>query len=594
MKKLIKQVACLMVAAALFLTATGCGDSQEPVNSDEILDIEYFDDGTSNGADSNGADNSGSNLLDPDNANTPSNLLIDQSSKGAKVVNNCYETGYPIAKEKVTLNIMAVDYTPGVDYNSMPFTAFVEQKFNIKLKFSKITGFPSDKVTLAYTSGNMPDMFWGIGLVDSNVLYPFEKEGRVYNLDGELSKYTPNLNKMFEERKDAKYLVTRDDGHIYSFPFVREDDNDLWWQNLYINTTWLKKLGLSMPKTTNDLRTVLRAFKNNDPNGNGKHDEIPMVFYEDVPYGWYGIFGLGTANYFTKDNNGNVSYVPTNSKYRTALSFLADLYKEGLLYNKDIASLSAVKIKSMIEGTNNVIGIVPAESYDQIMEPETFLRDYAVMSLVDGTGNGTNTWAYRDVEALWPNWGQITKACKYPEIAARLVDYFYSAEGCAVAQYGPYGTKLYWSYDENGKPKLNNNGTKNENLSPWHAIPRYYSKDVLMENFFINEPVDQNSTKQRADEVESAQMKAAYQNVKMNFIYNYRYTPEEIETLNTKVASTTNLHATHAQWRFDFIYGKKNIATEWDAYISAMDSQGAAIYEKIEQDADRRLMAAIK
>ncbi len=596
MNKPVKRIACMLTAFLILMASAGCASEQGSTSTeDEILGIDYLDSSALSGSGdeaSTGNNSSKKTVGGVESDNAPSGLDINQSSKGAKVVNNCYETGYPIAKEKVTLNVMAVDYSDGVDYNGMPFTAFVEQRFNVKLKFTMLNNRDTvEKVTLAYTSGNMPDMFWGIGLVDNSTLFPYEKEGRAYALDGELSKYTPNLNAMLAKRKDAKYLITRDDGHIYTFPYVREDGG-LWWEKLYINTTWLKKLGLSMPKTTNELKTVLRAFKNGDPNGNGKQDEIPMAFYEEVPRGWYGIWGISTADFRTKDSQGNVTFVPTDPRYRTALSFLADLYQEKLLYNKDIRALSAAKIKSMIESKNNTIGITQAETYSQIMSADTFLNHYAVMSLIDGTGNGTNTWSYRDVEALWPNWGQITKACKYPEIAARVLDYFYCTEGAAVATYGPYGKNTYWNYDANGKPVYNNNGTKFQELSPCHAIPRYYNESVLAENFFTNKAVEKDATVQRANEVEAAQIQTVFKNLKTNYVYNYRYTTDETNMLNTKVAS--NLFALHSGWRFDFIYGTKNIATEWDGYVNALNSQGAAIFEQVNQAADKRMMTAIK
>ena len=46
----------------------------------------------------------------------------------------------------------------------------------------------------------------------------------------------------------------------------------------WINKAWLDELGLEMPETTEDLKTVLKAFKENDLNKNGKNDEIPLSF----------------------------------------------------------------------------------------------------------------------------------------------------------------------------------------------------------------------------------------------------------------------------------------------------------------------------
>lgn len=595
MNKLIKSSVCMLIVFSMLISVVGCKKKPAASSSEETLGIEYFDDNTSGGSsegDSN-ADSSGSTSAGyTDNASTPGGLQINQSSKGAKVVNNCYETGYPIAKEKVTLNVMAVDYSDGTDYNTMPFTSFIEKKFNVKLKFSTIASTQvADKVTLAYTSGNMPDMFWGIGIIGNNVLYRYEKEGLAVALDGKLSKYTPNLNAMFENRKDVKYLTARDNGHIYTFPMVRENKT-MWWEKLYINKTWLNKLGLSMPKTTDQFKEVLRAFKNNDPNGNGKADEIPLAFSQDVPRSWYGIFGLGTANMFNKDNNGKITYVPTNPKYRTSISYLADLYQEKLMYSGDMRTLTTTKIKSIIESKTNTIGVTNAESYSDIMSAQTFINDYTILPPIDGTGNGTNTWSYRDVEAFWPNWGQITKTCKYPEIAARLLDYFYSTEGCAVALYGPYGDKLYWKYDSNGKPVINNNGLTYSKLTPSHAVPRYQNTAVLMENFFSNKAVKKDATEQKADEIQSALIKQLFSNLRVNYLYNYRLTEEEIEQQNNNVSK--NLYNNQVNYRFDFIYGRKNINNDWDSYVSDLNSQGVALMEKIYNDADARLQAAIK
>lgn len=591
MNKLIKSAACMLIVFSMLASVVGCGKQPDTILSDEVLDTEYFGDSDTSG-DSAGGDSAGGDASYDSNTSTPSGLQINQSSKGAKVVNNCYETGYPIAKDKVTLNVMAVDYADGADYNSMPFTSFVEAKFNVKLKFTTISSRQvADKVTLAYSSGNMPDMFWGIGIIGNNVLYRYEKEGMAVALDGDLSKYTPNLNAMFANRKDVKYLTTRDDGHIYTFPMVRESKS-LWWEKLYINKTWLTKLNLSMPKTTDQFKEVLRAFKNQDPNGNGKADEIPLAFSQDVPRGWYGVFGLGTADFMNKDNNGKITYVPTNTKYRDAISYLADLFQEKLMYTGDMRSLTTTKIKSIIDSKTNTIGVTNAESYSNIMSASTFINDYTILPPLDGTGNGTNTWSFRDVETFWPNWGQITKACKYPEIAARLLDYFYSTEGAVVALYGPYGDKLYWNYDSNGKPVINNNGTDYNKLTLGHAVPRYQSKAVYPEEFFSNKAVKKDATEQKADEIETALVMELFSNLRVNYVYNYRYTDAEIEEMNTKVAS--DLYTTSVNYRMDFIYGNKNINNDWDSYVSVMNQKGASVLEKIKGAADARLQANIK
>ena len=523
--------------------------------------------------------------------NVPKDSVINQQSSKSEVVNNCYKTGYPIAKNKVTLKVMAVDYSNGTDYNKMAFTKFIEKRFNVKLEFQMIDNASvNESVSLALASGNMPDMFWGTGLLNSTTVTRYGSEGRLIKLNNYFADYAPNITKMMNEHKDVKYLASEDDGNIYKIPFYREDDS-LWNESLYINKTWLKKLGLNMPKNTNELLNVLRQFRDNDPNGNGKKDEIPLVFVEDVPKGWYGMFGLSTFNHLSSaDSNGKITYVPTSTQYKNAISFASSLYSEKLLFNTEMRNVTAAKVKSMIEGSTPTVGIVNATTYSTIMSAKTFLNDYTIMPIVDGTGNGTATWSYMDTEQLWPNWGLITSACKYPEIAVRLVDYFYSTEGAAVAEYGPFGEKMYWKYDSNGKPVINNNGVDYTKLSPWHAIPRYRSKAML--NFFTNESTAKDENTQKANKTEAALKETIYGNLKINKTYNYKYTQAETDELNKAVSSSLN--TTVNDWRFQFIYGQKNINNEWSAYVDQLNQLGAATQTKTKQAAADRMQAWIK
>lgn len=50
------------------------------------------------------------------------------------------------------------------------------------------------------------------------------------------------------------------------------------YNNTFINKKWLDAVGAEVPTTTEEFAEVLRLFKENDPNGNGEADEIPMTF----------------------------------------------------------------------------------------------------------------------------------------------------------------------------------------------------------------------------------------------------------------------------------------------------------------------------
>ncbi len=62
---------------------------------------------------------------------------------------------------------------------------------------------------------------------------------------------------------------------MYSMPDINDCYHCSLSHKAWIYQPWLDKLGLKIPTTTDELEQVLLAFKDKDPNGNGKADEIP-------------------------------------------------------------------------------------------------------------------------------------------------------------------------------------------------------------------------------------------------------------------------------------------------------------------------------
>lgn len=77
-----------------------------------------------------------------------------------------------------------------------------------------------------------------------------------------------------------------------------------------INKTWLDKLGLKVPDTIDELYNVLKAFKERDPNGNGRLDEIPVIEVSNDLISPFGITDLN--NNFMVVQDGNAVYYPVS------------------------------------------------------------------------------------------------------------------------------------------------------------------------------------------------------------------------------------------------------------------------------------------
>ena len=105
---------------------------------------------------------------------------------------------------------------------------------------------------------------------------------------------------------------------------------DLGRYGLGYRTDWAEKLGLSKPKTIDDVYTMLKAFRNDDPDGNGKRDTygLSMCRYTgplDIIQTWF-----GAGNGWVEQDGALVPSHRTKA-YKEALDWLKKLYDEELI-----------------------------------------------------------------------------------------------------------------------------------------------------------------------------------------------------------------------------------------------------------------------
>ena len=165
----------------------------------------------------------------------------------------------------------------------------------------------------------------------------FGSQGLVLPLNEYLDTISVGYKAAFEELDGLRDYITTPDGNIYSLPNVDGSLHVQYNMKLWLNTTWLDNLGLSMPTTTDEFYNVLKAFKEQDANGNGNpNDEIPFSTVTS---------GAGTQidgflmNPFqqTSENtklyidNGVVTYAPVQDNYKEGLKYLNKLWAEGLI-----------------------------------------------------------------------------------------------------------------------------------------------------------------------------------------------------------------------------------------------------------------------
>ncbi|MFT8844362.1 MAG: extracellular solute-binding protein [Schleiferilactobacillus harbinensis] len=357
-------------------------------------------------------------------------------------------TGFPIVDKPLTMTLMAPS-TGVVNWNDMVVLNDYAKKTNIKFKYT--TPPSSDfatKLNLAFASQDLPDIIYGAGsaLTPANEV-SYGEHGQLLPLEKLIPKYAPNLDKLMKKDPSIRQSITTPDGHIYALPLISRGATSSWYIGpLWYNGAWLKKLGVkTLPKTADEFYDLLKRFKNEDPNGNGKADEIPLsdVKLTSSRYWLMSIFGL-LSN--TVQNNGDkVVYTPTTKNYKEYLTFMHKLFAEGLL-DKDTFAQSDDQKKS--KGQSNRLGVFSDyfSYFTTGRTPEQAIADPMWQPLTSDVSS----------KAVVPgnprlNRGDfaITKNNPSPAASLRWVDYFYSDKGAVYLNQGPEG--YIWKSAKNDK-----------------------------------------------------------------------------------------------------------------------------------------------
>lgn len=209
----------------------------------------------------------------------------------------------------------------------------IEEKFNVELKMEYLSN-PNyqDQLNLKLASGDAPDFFLSGGL-DSQKLV----------LDGvgaDMASYVtaakmPNYFKFWTSEKEVKGYQVHDRFARAPMPFVRKPVD-----SYYVRKDWLDKLNLKMPETYDDMLNVMRKFRNDDPDGNGKKDT-------------YGFSASGNGT-------GLPSSMPPFKKYNVLPGFTIDNGK--------------LQVETMSPRLGDIITEVRALTDEGIFDPDWFLN----------------------------------------------------------------------------------------------------------------------------------------------------------------------------------------------------------------------------
>lgn len=483
--------------------------------------------------------------------------------------------------EPAEITIFTID-NPYVKKNydqGLPVFKEIEKNLNIKLNWQVMpyAGF-EEALKIKLSAGvDMPDLFvtWGLSPED------LAKNGAVAALSDYFDTTMPNTKKAIENNPSLKSAVTSPDGKVYFLPSVDQPPKMGW----LIRQDWLDKLQLKVPETMDEFYNVLVAFRDLDPNGNNKKDEVPAAF-NYLNYVWFYLmhaYGINTAlpwDFLGQDANGQFYTYLTRPEFKETMDFAGKLYKEKLM-NQDILNVTAESYMKLI--TDNRVGVlfdgVSPDYLEKIKEanPGVDARWTLMLPPAGPRGDrGMRSYSGLDAEFF------ISKSSKNIEAVTRFVDYIFAdPEGSTLVNWGIKGE----SYEEEGGVKhltdfvLNNP----EGLAPTDALRSLGAMPVLPK--IVDQQMLAGVTEQQYRDhpwITEGLKKYAEAGVIREPEKRYRVTSEEadqIKDIHTQLE--TYINETLAK----ILVGNKSI-DEFDNFVNTLNDKGinkmVEIYQKVD------------
>lgn len=522
-------------------------------------------------------------------------------------------TGEPQEEEQVgdtaDLTVFAPQF-PEQNLEGNEFTKKMEAKFDIDFTFQTTTldgGPAKEKRQIALASGDYPDLFLLVPWVDqftASELMKFGQQGVAIPLNDLIDEHAPNIKKALQENPDYKAMATAPDGNIYGMPQWVDCYHCSYQAKLWMNTSWLDELGLEQPSTTDEMREVLRAFKKDDPNGNGKADEVPIsasVRDNLIPYFMnafiYNPQGTsGNNNSTLVLDNGKVDIAANKDGWREGLRYLKSLHDEGLIdkgaftQNPEALQQLGDNGNAVILGSATVLHLGIALSIGQEDGRDT---DYDPIPPLTGP-TGVGYAAYNFPSAPGATFVLTNKASKNDQVAAiKMLDHLFTTEGQISGTEGEEG--LDWAYAESDDVALNPDAdplykvldmTEKEEATRdtrrWLALAQYNNtrayRDRLVQPTDIYDPAGYERRLQEATNLYAG---------KEDEEQVYPYWGVWIQPAEASEAASlqTNIENYVTQNSLAFITGSKDIETGWDDYVAGFDGLGLARYLEIHQQA---------
>ncbi|WP_420888794.1 extracellular solute-binding protein [Cohnella candidum] len=502
----------------------------------------------------------------------------------------------------VDLKVFAVQ-EPNIDLATNKFTKFAEEKFNIKFNFETVTSDGAkEKRQISLASGDYPDAYMLTAYIDQFTqgdILKYGKQGVLIPLNDLIDQYAPNIKQALDSNSDFKAFATAPDGNIYGLPAYAQCFHCSYPNKYWINTKWLDQLKLPMPKTTDDFKKVLEAFKNQDPNGNGAKDEVPLSGSTE-DYGVRIVPFLMNAFVYDDDRNhlmlkdGKVQSAAITPEWKQGLAYIKSLYDEGLIDPGAFTQNNEAYKKIGEHGDTQILGVGAG------MHPAIFVnidkgnknsKDYNPVPPLTGP-NGVSL-ATHDGGGVSPGakFAITNKASKEAQIALiKLVDYMFTPEGQTNGASGMKG--IDWTdpapgdkaLGEGVQPKVKPipavEGEAPHNAG-WSGMAHFYMPKEYRDSWVQGDDIYDSANYERR----LYQATLQYQGHEPKDLFPIWSLWVDPATTDEVSILQTNIRTYIDQNTLQFVTGNKSLDKDWDSYVKGLQDLKLDRYLEILQKA---------
>ncbi len=511
-----------------------------------------------------------------------------------KAVNEMTNSG---AADKTKLTALYISHPLTKSIDDMKWIRELEEQCNVDVEWEQIyTDWPTVKST-RLASGNIPDLLFNATVDSDYATY----EGLFQDLTDLIKTDAPNIQTMFREEPDTKILAETMGGQIYGIPKFQGK----WPATntvMFINKEWLNKLGLKKPTTFSEFKTVLEAFKNQDPNGNGKADEIPLDYnayggnnaWFDSAYSLTNLLGSlgiqltdwGLASYFVE--NGVVKSYAVDDRYKLLIKYLNDLYSEGLI-NPNAVTNDYSAFQSLTRGNEQgeaFVGVVFGWEETDKFGPSLAAQYEPLAPLAYDIGCDAGTYDIRwrnDYTGLNMSANRvcISTKCKNKDAAMKFIDAFYDKTASVESLFGGISDGCIEKTGENSYKVLppadpdTDAGTWKWTNTLADNGPMYIRRDTQIEM-----AQDMNNALKEREVYDDIIAKADKSDTYPQMFMKYSLADQ-----NAMAMAQANINNIIDNYWSLWLTGESDIDKDWDSYVESVQAAGLPEVLKIRQAA---------